>query len=87
MFLPHFPTSFFLFIKFTPKIFIFKGGKQWSKSWKDEECFGSPLDLRVKGEFDFEKNLALFDKQALWEELNTQRTDVARNVENRKKYR
>ncbi|XP_066144739.1 enhancer of mRNA-decapping protein 3 isoform X2 [Euwallacea fornicatus] len=64
-----------------------KGGKQWSKSWKDEECFGSPLDHRVKRDFDFEKNLALFDKQAIWEELNSQRPDVVRNVENRKKYR
>lgn len=39
--------------------------------WKDEECFGTPLDISVVGsDFDFEKNLALFDKQALWEEIN-----------------
>lgn len=62
---------------------------KWGKSWKDEECFGSPLDHRIKGDFDFEKNLALFDKQALWDELNSQRPDVVRNVDNKKvtKYR
>ncbi|CAG9766296.1 unnamed protein product [Ceutorhynchus assimilis] len=63
-----------------------KGGRQWVKSWKDEECFGSPLDHHVKGEFDFEKNLALFDKQAIWDELNLQKPDVVKNTENRKKY-
>lgn len=62
------------------------GGKQWNKSWKDEECFGSSLD-RGKGDFDFEKNLALFDKQALWDELNSQKPDTVKLVENRKKYR
>ncbi|XP_050306148.1 enhancer of mRNA-decapping protein 3 isoform X2 [Anthonomus grandis grandis] len=63
-----------------------KGGKQWIKGWKDEECFGSPLDQHMKGDFDFEKNLALFDKQAIWDELNSQRPDLVRNVETRKKY-
>lgn len=63
-----------------------KGGKPWNKSWKDEECFGSSVD-RGKGDFDFEKNLALFDKQALWDELNSQKPDTVKQVENRKKYR
>lgn len=62
------------------------GGKPWNKSWKDEECFGSSVD-RGKGDFDFEKNLALFDKQALWDELNSQKPDTVKQVENRKKYR
>lgn len=60
------------------------GGKQCNK--KDEECFGSSVD-RGKGDFDFEKNLALFDKQALWDELNSQKPDTVKQVENRKTYR
>ncbi|ENN78265.1 hypothetical protein D910_10007 [Dendroctonus ponderosae] len=55
-----------------------KGGKQWVKGSKDEECFGAPLDHKIKGEFDFEKNLALFDKQAIWEKLNSSRPDACR---------
>ncbi|KAL1513148.1 hypothetical protein ABEB36_002602 [Hypothenemus hampei] len=64
-----------------------KGNKQWTKGWRDEECFGSSSDHKIKDDFDFEKNLALFDKQALWDQLNSQKPDVVRNVENRKKYR
>lgn len=45
---------------------------------RNEQCFGTPSDDPVlTEEFDFEKNLALFDKQALWEQLNqTHKPDV-----------
>lgn len=61
-----------------------KSKGKWSKGRKDEECFGSPLDDRINKDFDFEKNLALFDKQAMWEELNSHKPDVIKHAENRK---
>lgn len=66
-----------------------KNKGKWTKGWKDEECFGSPLDQNISKDFDFEKNLALFNKQALWDELNAQKPDVVRQVDNKKsaKYR
>lgn len=66
-----------------------KNKGKWTKGWKDEECFGSPLDQNISKDFDFEKNLALFNKQALWDELNAQKPDVVRQVDNKRsgKYR
>lgn len=66
-----------------------KNKARWTKGWKDEECFGSPLDQNISKDFDFEKNLALFNKQALWDELNAQKPDVVRQVDNKRsgKYR
>lgn len=66
-----------------------KNKGKWTKGWKDEECFGSPLDQNISKDFDFEKNLALFNKQALWDELNAQKPDVVKNTDSRKtaKYR
>lgn len=47
---------------------------------RNEICFGTPSDDPILNQdFDFEKNLALFDKQALWDELNqAQKPDVVR---------
>lgn len=43
------------------------GKRQWNKQWqnlRDESTFGTPIDdSLLNTEFDFEKNLALFDKQ------------------------
>ncbi|CAH0550316.1 unnamed protein product [Brassicogethes aeneus] len=66
-----------------------KNKGKWGKSWKDEECFGSPLTNKISKEFDFEKNLALFNKQAVWDELNAHKPDVIKHTENKKptKYR
>ncbi|EFA06064.2 Enhancer of mRNA-decapping protein 3-like Protein [Tribolium castaneum] len=67
-----------------------KSKGKWSKGWKDEECFGSPLDHKINKDFDFEKNLALFDKQAIWDEINnSQKPDVIKNADSKKpaKYR
>ncbi|XP_034245311.1 enhancer of mRNA-decapping protein 3 isoform X2 [Thrips palmi] len=44
---------------------------------RDEACFGSPAnDQEFDEEFDFEKNLALFDKQAVYDEIAVQRPDL-----------
>ncbi|KAG5896748.1 hypothetical protein JTB14_031728 [Gonioctena quinquepunctata] len=57
---------------------------KWVKGWKDEECFGSPMDKsNISKDFDFEKNLALFNKQAIWDELNAQKPDVVRQADNK----
>lgn len=37
---------------------------------KQNHTFGTPVDDPIMGEdFDFEGNLALFDKQAIWDEI------------------
>ena len=62
---------------------------RWTKDWRNEACFGSPLNDVINKDFDFEKNLALFDKQALWNKLNnSQKPDVLRHIsQNKKTYR
>lgn len=58
--------------------------KQYSRGWRDEACFGSPLDSSLTKDFDFEKNLALFDKQAVFEEINSHRPDLVKHGDQRK---
>ncbi|KAL3288298.1 hypothetical protein HHI36_002746 [Cryptolaemus montrouzieri] len=64
---------------------------KWTKGWKDEECFGSPCVEEISQDFDFEKNLALFNKQAIWDQLNSnnQKPDIIKQAEARRptKYR
>ncbi|XP_054719778.1 enhancer of mRNA-decapping protein 3-like isoform X2 [Uloborus diversus] len=44
--------------------------KKWLKE-KDEACFSAPVDSEMLDtDFDFEKNLALFDKRAVFDEIN-----------------
>ncbi|XP_045502069.1 enhancer of mRNA-decapping protein 3 [Colias croceus] len=38
---------------------------------RNEACFGDAADPALADDFDFEGNLALFDKQALWEEMRS----------------
>lgn len=53
---------------------------------KDEACFGSDLEQIVGKDFDFEKNLALFDKQAVWDEINnSQKPDIVKHADNIRK--
>lgn len=59
-----------------------------SKGWKDEECFGAPTTEAITQDFDFESNLALFDKQALWQQLsNNQKPDIIKQTESRRSRR
>lgn len=62
-----------------------KSRGKWGRSWKDEACFGSPLDDAIFKDFDFEKMLALFDKQAVWEEINSQKPDVLKHTDQNKR--
>lgn len=42
---------------------------------RDEACFSAPVDSEVlEKEFDFEKNLALFDKRAVFDEIEAARS-------------
>ncbi|XP_059479729.1 enhancer of mRNA-decapping protein 3-like [Neocloeon triangulifer] len=57
---------------------------------RDVAAFGSPIDNAVLEEdFDFEKNLALFNKQAEYEMINQQssRPDLVKQAETPQKYR
>lgn len=38
---------------------------------KDDECFGDDIEEIPDTDFDFEGNLALFDKAAVFEEIDT----------------
>lgn len=40
---------------------------------KDEDCFAVSVDSFVDDDFDFEKNLALFDKRAVFDKIERQR--------------
>ena len=39
----------------------YKLRQKWSE--RDEACFGTPIDDTIEQDFDFEKNLALFNKK------------------------
>lgn len=44
--------------------------KKWQKE-RDDACFNAPVNSELLDtEFDFEKNLALFDKQKVFDEIN-----------------
>ncbi|XP_015429110.1 PREDICTED: enhancer of mRNA-decapping protein 3 isoform X2 [Dufourea novaeangliae] len=49
---------------------------------RDEHTFGTPIDQSLNQDFDFEKNLALFNKKAVWQEINSLKPDIVRQSEN-----
>ncbi|KAF4531589.1 hypothetical protein B566_EDAN010055 [Ephemera danica] len=63
---------------------------KWNAKNRDEATFGSPIDNVVLNEdFDFEKNLALFDKKAAYQKINaTQKPEAQKVVDpGRQKFR
>lgn len=62
-----------------------KNKGKWNRSWRDEACFGSPLNDAIYKDFDFEKMLALFNKKAVWEEINSQKPDVVKHTDQNKR--
>ncbi|KAJ8717543.1 hypothetical protein PYW07_005473 [Mythimna separata] len=55
---------------------------------RNEACFGELNDAELDNDFDFEGNLALFNKRALWEELrNAHKPDVVRHADDVGKFR
>lgn len=52
------------------------------QAYTNNQAFGTPVDHPTMDvEFDFEKNLALFDKQAIWDEIDaTQKPDLVRQA-------
>ncbi|XP_075215897.1 enhancer of mRNA-decapping protein 3 [Lycorma delicatula] len=59
--------------------------QRWSE--RDEACFGEPINDIIKKDFDFEKNLALFNKKAIYDEINAQRPDLVRQTDKQANYR
>ncbi|KAK8736026.1 hypothetical protein OTU49_005187 [Cherax quadricarinatus] len=58
------------------------GKKERLRRARDETTFGTPIDDdMLTTEFDFEKNLALFDKQAVMEEIQSLKPDVIRQAD------
>ncbi len=56
--------------------------KQKYHQAKNDDCFDVDLENIVYGkDFDFERNLALFDKQRLFEEIQSNQPDVVRLVD------
>lgn len=53
-----------------------------------EDCFSAPSESYLQ-DFDFEKNLALFDKKAVFEEIESSNPELTKVVETKKpqKYR
>lgn len=48
---------------------------------RNEACFGEAAHPALDRDFDFEGNLALFDKRALWEQMNNaHKPDLVRQV-------
>lgn len=55
---------------------------------RNEACFGDAADPALDDDFDFEGNLALFDKQALWREMGAAaRPDVVRAADEAARFR
>lgn len=67
----------------------YKNSRRHRWSEKDEACFGTPINHdQFTKEFDFEKNLALFNKQAVFDEINaSQRPDLVRQTDKANKYK
>ncbi|KAK8378687.1 hypothetical protein O3P69_009413 [Scylla paramamosain] len=54
--------------------------KERQRRARNEATFGTPIDDMLTTEFDFESNLALFDKQAVYEEIQNHKPDVVRQT-------
>ncbi|XP_068620274.1 enhancer of mRNA-decapping protein 3 [Battus philenor] len=55
------------------------GGAHEKARRRNEACFGDTAEPALLDDFDFEGNLALFDKQALWQQMRSAaRPDVVR---------
>ncbi|RZF41459.1 hypothetical protein LSTR_LSTR000173 [Laodelphax striatellus] len=54
---------------------------------RNEACFGEPVDNIMHKEFDFEKNLALFNKKAVYDEINAQKPDLVKQTDKPVNYR
>ena len=59
-----------------PRKIEFRSKKQQAR----QDCFSAPVDSFLD-EFDFEKNLALFDKKAVFEEIESAQPEVVKACE------
>ncbi|XP_059046376.1 enhancer of mRNA-decapping protein 3 [Achroia grisella] len=72
----------------TPKGRAAAGGGDKARR-RNEACFGDLAEPALHDDFDFEGNLALFDKRALWEQMNAQanKPDLVRQADEAGKLR
>lgn len=54
---------------------------------RNEACFGDAAEPALDDDFDFEGNLALFDKRALWERMRHCKPDLVRQADEAPKLR
>ncbi|XP_071863473.1 enhancer of mRNA-decapping protein 3 [Bombus fervidus] len=54
--------------------------KKLSSKQRNEHTFGTPIDQSLNQDFDFEKNLALFDKEAVWQKINSLKSKKQKQV-------
>ncbi|KAL0870214.1 hypothetical protein ABMA27_006355 [Loxostege sticticalis] len=54
---------------------------------RNEACFGDAASPALDDDFDFEGNLALFDKRALWERMRNSKPDLVRQADEAGKLR
>lgn len=63
-----------------------KENQKSKMKWKDEACFGNSIEGSKRPDFDFEKNLALFNKEEIWKEINlSSKPDVLQQTQGCKK--
>lgn len=62
------------------------GKKKANRLYEKNLTFSTPVDDPLMDEdFDFEKNLALFDKQAIWDKIDAnQKPDLVSETERKK---
>ncbi|XP_028175154.1 enhancer of mRNA-decapping protein 3 isoform X2 [Ostrinia furnacalis] len=64
------------------------GGGAYEKARRrNEACFGEAASPAIDDDFDFEGNLALFDKRALWESMRNSKPDLVRQADEAGKLR
>lgn len=73
----------------TPKGRGSGGGGFYDKARRrNEACFGDSAEPALLDDFDFEGNLALFNKRALWEQIrNSHKPDVVRHADDAGSFR
>ena len=52
---------------------------------RDEDCFDIDMNMMHTKEFDFERNLALFDKRRVLEEIESNQPDVVRLIDHNRR--
>lgn len=66
-------------------LFFLPFSRSTPRQRRDEDCFDVDLDNIHGKEFDFERNLALFDKKCVLEEIESNQPDVVRLIDHNRR--